>query len=342
MAEEIEGRAARAGGVYRQISYRSPSGRAVSDPRSVRLQCFACSWIIAIVDLGGGMNFNDLLAQHTIDPKAVLVLRHRPFEANLRRVILWLAGDQPEIFNAYQQTQGPQVEAAMQRSTHVASFIGHETGKAVFVGLFERHGTRRLTKPDYWAMPAYQALKDFGMHGWVDERESLLWFDLVLTDFYSDWIGKLVLNWPGGERSWWRWADRNTLRVQSIADDSLFEQAMPSWEAICLSISDLRVLPKSWRDALQHWRGIYFIFDRSDGKGYVGSAYGSDNLLGRWLSYVNTGHGGNAELRGRLPENFNFSILQRLSPDLEASEVIRIEGSWKDRLHTHEFGLNRN
>jgi len=288
------------------------------------------------------MNFSDLLERHTINSKAVLVLRHRPVEPNLRRVILWLAGAQPSVFNAYQQTQGRQVEAAMQRSAHVASFIGHETGKAVFAGLFERRGARALTKSDYWAIPAHQSLRDLGMRGWVEERENLLWFDLVLTAFYSDWIGKLVVDWPGGERSWWCWADRNTFRVRSVAEDSLFEQAVPPWETIRLSMSELHVLPKSWREALKHWRGVYFILDRSDGKGYVGSAYGSDNLFGRWLSYASTGHGGNVELRGRVPENFSFSILQRLSPDLEASNVVRIESWWKDRLHTREFGLNRN
>ena len=41
-----------------------------------------------------------------------------------------------------------------------------------------------------------------------------------------------------------------------------------------------------WKSALSQWRGVYFIFDATDGKGYVGSAYGSGNLLGRWLNYA--------------------------------------------------------
>lgn len=293
--------------------------------------------------LGGMcMDFNDLLSKHRIELKSVLILRHRPFEPNLRRVILWLAGEQPDLFNAFQQTQGPQVEAAMQRATHVASFIGDEPGRAVFAGLFARGSSRPLTKAAFWAVPDNLKLKELGMRGFVDEREHILAFDLTQVDFYREWTGKLVVDWPGGERSWWRWADRNTLRVRSVGEDSLFKQAVPPWETIHLSMSELHVLPKSWREALKHWRGVYFILDRSDGKGYVGSAYGSDNLLGRWLSYASTGHGGNVELRGRVPDNFSFSILQRLSPDLEASDVIRIESSWKDRLHTREFGLNRN
>ena len=118
---------------------------------------------------------------------------------------------------------------------------------------------------------------------------------------------------------------------------------MPEWDTIELTSKELGVLPTRWKSALSHWRGIYYIFDTSDGKGYVGSAYGKDNLLGRWLNYASSGHGGNRLLRGRDPANFRFTILQRVSPDMEADEVIRLESSWKQRLHTRKpFGLNDN
>jgi len=102
------------------------------------------------------------------------------------------------------------------------------------------------------------------------------------------------------------------------------------------------VEPSTWKAALRQWRGIYFIFDESDGQGYVGAAYGTDNLLGRWLNYAARGHGGNKELRKRDPGHFRFSILERVSPDMEAADVIRLESSWKDRLHTRKFGMNEN
>ena len=85
------------------------------------------------------------------------------------------------------------------------------------------------------------------------------------------------------------------------------------------------------------------IFDASDGKGYVGSAYGEANLYGRWLNYAARGHGGNKLLKERDPRNFRFSILQRVSPDMSAGDLIRLESSWKERLHTRQpFGLNDN
>jgi hypothetical protein len=94
---------------------------------------------------------------------------------------------------------------------------------------------------------------------------------------------------------------------------------------------------------LAEWRGVYLIFDEQDGRSYVGSAYGRDNLLGRWLTYARDGHGGNRELRERDPLGFRFTILERLAPDLPADEVIARENSWKARLHTRApFGLNAN
>ena len=118
---------------------------------------------------------------------------------------------------------------------------------------------------------------------------------------------------------------------------------MPEWNDIELTWADLGVLPAQWESALSHWRGIYYIFDISETKGCVGSAYGKDNLLGRWLNYAARGHGGNVLLRLRDPGNFRFTILQRVSPDMEAADVIGLESSWKQRLHTRQpYGLNDN
>ncbi len=64
--------------------------------------------------------------------------------------------------------------------------------------------------------------------------------------------------------------------------------------------------------------------------------------MGRWDDYGSTGHGGNRILKSRNPDHFQFSILQRVSPDLEQHEVVRLESKWKDRLHTRMYGMNQN
>src|SRR5436190_1005996 len=83
--------------------------------------------------------------------------------------------------------------------------------------------------------------------------------------------------------------------------------------------------PSTWKSKLSEWRAIYYIFDTSDGKGYIGSAYGDTNLLGRWRGYATRGHGGNHLLRQRDPQHFRFTILERVSPDMDPSDVIRLE-----------------
>ncbi|HEY4677326.1 MAG TPA: GIY-YIG nuclease family protein [Candidatus Angelobacter sp.] len=291
------------------------------------------------------MNLNDLLLAKNIDPQQVLVLRHRPTEPELNKVLPLLAAQKPDVFNAYQQTQTKKLEKAMQGVGYIASFIGQEPGKALFIGLYSIGKSRPLTKKQYWEIPAYVEMKKFGMRGFTaeDSRTSVLWFDLALTDFHTSWKGKLIVQWPGGERTWWRRAHRNEMLIAAILEDSALEAAMPAWDEIALTWEILKILPGRWRSALSQWRGIYYILDVSDGKGYVGSAYGADNLLGRWLNYAASGHGGNTLLRKRDPQQFRFSILQRVSPDLDPNEVVRVERTWKERLRTRSpFGLNDN
>jgi hypothetical protein len=188
-------------------------------------------------------------------------------------------------------------------------------------------------------------MKAWGMQGFkdTDSRKSILWFDLSLTGFHLDWKGKLVIGWPPPERSWWRRAHKNVMPVLAVREESALEADMPEWDGLNLRWDELAVLPSRWRAALSQWRGIYLIFDESDGKAYVGAAYGNQNLLGRWRGYAATGHGGNRLLHERDRKNFRFTILQRVSPDMTAEDVIRLEGSWKDRLHTRApHGLNDN
>jgi fatty acid/phospholipid biosynthesis enzyme len=64
---------------------------------------------------------------------------------------------------------------------------------------------------------------------------------------------------------------------------------------------------------LENQKAVYLITDKSNGKMYVGSAYGETMLLGRWKSYIHNGHGGNIELKNiefeHIQNNFEYSIL---------------------------------
>jgi hypothetical protein len=290
------------------------------------------------------LQFKDLLINEGIDPKDVLFLRHVPQEAELKKVLPLLADEKPEIFNAYQQTQNPRAEKAMLKAEYVASFIGHESGKALFVGLYKIKGYRPLSYNQYWEEPALLELKNkYGMEGMTNKQSTSLWFDLEPLKFYSEWKGKLVIRWSG-ERAFFQRSDskENKFEILAITEDSILIPGMPEWNQLILTWNELKELPKKWYDKLSQWRGIYYILDDSDGKGYVGSAYGKENLHGRWCNYAESGHGDNTKLLNRNPENFWFSILERVSPDAEEVDVISKENTWKDRLHTRKFGLNGN
>ena len=163
------------------------------------------------------MQFNDLLSSSHIDPASVIVFRHCPKDLpDLRRDFLRLVDNDHGLFNGYQQTQSLVVENAMLGARYVASFIGHEPGKALFVGLYEIRDSWPLSYKQFWKEPLNKELRErYGMVGMEDEKGTTRWFDLVLRPFRDDLRKKLVVRWPGRERSWWRWANRNKLLILS-------------------------------------------------------------------------------------------------------------------------------
>lgn len=209
------------------------------------------------------MTLNDLLHKHGIDPRQVLVFRHRPSEPEFRKVFPLLAADRPHLFNAYQQTHRERVEKAMTKAGYIASFIGHEPGKALFIGLYKIGKAKRVTHQQYWQIPANIELMKLGMKGFGGDRPFCLWFDLAQLDFYSSWKGKLIVDWPPPELSWWRYAHKNEIPIHAILEDSALDAAMKKWNEIDFTWSQLSILPKRWQAKLAEWRGIYYIFDTS-------------------------------------------------------------------------------
>lgn len=288
------------------------------------------------------LEFNALLRDEAIDPEEVAMLRHQPVESRLKRVLPWLAVDRPDLFKAWQQVQWTAAERIMTRAGIVAAFIGQEPGRATFAGISRVGPHRQLDYEGYMNFPGNAELMSLGMTGMLPDEPAPLAFELEELDVFRPWVGRLVINWPKPERVWARWAARGVFSVHAIVEESRFERGMPDWSGLNLTWSELAVLPRTWRSALAEWRGIYFIFDRERGLGYVGSAGGAENILGRWSGYAETGHGGNKRLRSSRPEHLVFSILERTSPDLSLPDLIRLENSWKERLHSRSHGLNEN
>jgi len=112
----------------------------------------------------------------------------------------------------------------------------------------------------------------------------------------------------------------------------------------------LRKDKADWKTALQNVKGIYLVTDKSNGKSYVGSAYGDFGIWQRWQSYIGSGHAGNDQLYTLILEkgieyaksNFKFAILEILPMGLADSVIIEKETRWKNILMTKEHGYNSN
>jgi len=286
-----------------------------------------------------------MLEKSGIDPNGVLVMRHRPWEPSLNLVFDSIAAEHHELFNCYQSTHGPRTEAALKNAKHLAACIRHDAGTAVFIGLYSVNGHKLRSAAEIESRELHQKLVQMGMSGDFATRRSdiIAEFNLAKTDWAQNWQQRMIIKWPGIDRAWYQWAGRGTFQVKAVNEDSVIQTEMPSWQQICPTWAELKVLPQKWQNALRHWRGIYLITDSTDSKQYVGSASGSENILQRWNEYAITGHGGNKHLQKRSPAKFRFSILERVSPDAPNDEVVRLEQSWKRRLVTNwPNGLNDN
>lgn len=84
------------------------------------------------------------------------------------------------------------------------------------------------------------------------------------------------------------------------------------------------------------------MVDQATGEQYVGSAKGDDSLLGGFMAYAETGHGGNIELRHRKNRRYRLSVLEVVDMGFPDARIEQTEAAWKTKLMTREFGLNRN
>lgn len=136
-------------------------------------------------------------------------------------------------------------------------------------------------------------------------------------------------------------------QVEQILSDISDLEIFPGYENVLLNWADLKRvinLPQ-WKSALMHRKAVYLITDKTNGKKYVGSAYGKDMLYGRWNEYVKTCDGGNKLLKplgnNYIQQNFQYSILETFTPNADTINIIQRENFWKDILCSrHPLGYN--
>lgn len=292
------------------------------------------------------MRFNLALLEVGIRPEDAAIILHTTNLPKLRKVLPWLVERRPDLFDAYQSVHSDPATATLRKRTYAASFVPYRDRTMIFVGLYRVVEARDMVTAEIYADPRFAELeRDFGASDTGPDvnkraRSHQVRFTLDLMPQLAELRGRLTILSPQG-RTYARLAERLDPAIAAIYPEPVFAPPFPAWRDLVLTCSELRLLPESWRQRLAEWRGVYMILDASDGGRYVGSAYGGENLAGRWKAHVSGELGVTAELGKRDVANFRFSILERVSPDMPPDEVIALESSWKRRLHTLEFGLNR-
>ena len=282
----------------------------------------------------------------------VNVMLHSPREASLRAVLPSLVRTRRAAMEAFQATHGGKgAEAALKAGRPwVATFVkvGQDVpssrSKMLFAGLYRNRGHRARSHAEIMADPEIAFLsRTYGTHPEFDPEEAVRthdWFDLTLDPLLTEMQGRLVIS-ARLTPNYIRRAENLDAPVRAIHEESAFDADPPDWRSWIVTAAEVRALPPGWAARLREWRGIYLIRDARDGARYVGSAYGQTNLLGRWSAHVAGDDGVTAELAGRDPAGFTFSILERVSPDMPVEDITALEQSWMARLHTKRDGLNR-
>lgn len=167
---------------------------------------------------------------------------------------------------------------------------------------------------------------------------------------YKKYVGRLIVKYKNTSQNMIRNAESviNDCEVAQILPDTFDNDIFPGYDKVNVSWQELsRVIEKdNWKTALQNQKGVYLLTDISNGKMYVGSAYGENMILGRWRAYVKSGHGGNVGLKqltfDHIKQNFKYSILDIYKSTTDDQTIIERESWWKEVLQTHKFGYNEN
>jgi len=175
-------------------------------------------------------------------------------------------------------------------------------------------------------------------------------YEYEVLSYYEKYFGRLIVKFKNKAQTMIRLATSviHDCEVVQILPDIFDNDIFPGYDKVIVSWEELyRVVTKEgWKTALQNQKGIYLITDISNGKMYVGSAYGENMLLARWCSYLKTGHGGNLELKEitfeHIKKNFEYSILDIFKSTTDDQTILTRESWWKSVLKTREFGYNKN
>ncbi len=174
---------------------------------------------------------------------------------------------------------------------------------------------------------------------------------------YEDFVGRLKIRFarPGRVRSVKLENYYDQMFVSELLREQYTGEHFPGYENISHDFTALEGVFKShrpdWKAALENVKGVYLIVDKSNGKKYVGSAYGDAGIWARWSCYIGNGHGWNDELTKLIDRegidyarrNFRISLLEYRAARTDDRIIIERECYWKEALCSRgPFGYNQN
>lgn len=293
-------------------------------------ECCGRFWRLIQNGLMMTLRFNSLLNDCNIDPASVRLVRHKDGSASPGKSPYELWRDDAKAFNLYQSTQLIKNRNKFS-APFWAVFVADAFDDTLFVGLYKASYRGLLTRDQ--PMPH--------VIGGVDKAGTCDIFDLSLSEEMRDLIGRMVIDWGGGERAWVQYADRQNKTIREIRKVHS-EPPYPGHLNFIEPLSRIGKLPTSWIDVLRSSRGVYILTCPQTKEQYIGSADGEFGFWGRWMQYFKTGHGGNVALQSRDPSDYQVAILEVAGSAADHSELISMEGRWQRKLQSREMGLNRN
>jgi hypothetical protein len=225
----------------------------------------------------------------------------------------------------YQSVQGRPV---FKDAEIVATFVASPFGETLFVGLYGVNGNGIAPPGTIDPLTGHDCA---GHH----------FYDLSPLSKLTEYVGRMIIDWGSGSRSWVQLASRSDKPILEIRRTA-FEEPFPGFLDFSKQLSDFAHVPQSWRTTLSAVSGVYLLIHPETGKQYVGIAHGAGGFWQRWEGYVASGHGGNRRMMDLPAANYHVSILEIASSTATLQSLQDAEVRWKTKIMSRKFGLNGN
>lgn len=183
-------------------------------------------------------------------------------------------------------------------------------------------------------------------------------YKVELCDKDKEFIGRLLVKYKYGKKNIRPNFEKhyNRILVSEIFEQEYAGEVFPGSNNLDIEFIKLKhifqINKSDWKEILEHIDGIYLITDTKNGKKYVGSAYGGEGIWSRWKNYINSGHGGNQNLKRLInkrglkyaEKNFKFAILETYKFGTLDATIESRESYWKGVFMSRDekYGYNKN